>query len=150
MGAMPGIALCARYIPVPRVVLYAVLSGGERSSTVGRRSQLGAVPERGARRRVKERQVSGVDHELDLVARLDRAPVGRSGDEGAGALDCADEELVGATSLDGVGLELDAGAWSGACPGAGVRGGDVLGTGANDDLLADSRPGAIPTGSPAS
>jgi hypothetical protein len=73
-------------------------------------ARLGAVPERRARHGFKERQASGVDHELDPVACLDPDPVGRSGDEGAGALDWADEELVGATSVDGARLELDPGA----------------------------------------
>lgn len=65
------------------------------------------MPERGARRRVEERQASGVDDELDPVARRDTDSVGRSGDEGAGVVDPADEELVDAAGVDGVRLELD-------------------------------------------
>jgi hypothetical protein len=110
MGRRRGSPSALGAAPFPPVVLCAVLGRGEQSSTGWARAS--------ARRRAKalrptrgqERQASGVDHELDPVARLDPDPVGGSGDEGAGALDWADEELVGAASLDGARLELDPGA----------------------------------------
>jgi hypothetical protein len=74
MGRRRGSRSALGAAPFPRVVLCAVLGRGERSWTGWRGPRLGAVPERRARHGVKERQASGVDHELDPVACLDPDP----------------------------------------------------------------------------